>query len=121
MEVRVRVGGTLLGVAREASDFGFSVVATGGIGALKRFSRACSPTAQWHRCHPASLRAHKSNLAEILQKTTAMPVAQVNETIKVEPNQVYAIPPAKQLTFVDGSINVGESERVRGRILHSGK
>ena len=54
-------------------------------------------------------------MAEILQKTTAMPVAQVNETIKVEANQVYVIPPAKQLTIVDGSIKVSEPETVRGR------
>ena len=44
-----------------------------------------------------------------------MPVAQVNETIKVEANQVYVIPPAKQLTIVDGSIKVSEPETVRGR------
>jgi hypothetical protein len=31
---------------------------------------------------------YESNLAEILQKATAMPVAQVKETLQVEPDRV---------------------------------
>ena len=104
----------------EASDSDFSVVAigasAGGIGALKRFFESMQPDSGMAFVVILHLsEEHESNLAEILQKTTAMPVAQVNETIKVEPNQVYVIPPAKQLTMVDGSIKVGEPERVRGR------
>src|SRR5438105_6743540 len=38
---------------------------------------------------------YKSNLAELLQKETAMPVTQVQDPVKVEPNSVYVIPPNK--------------------------
>ena len=58
---------------------------------------------------------YESNLAEILQKATRMPVGQVTSTLKVEPNQVYVIPPAKQLIMAEGFIRVTDSERVRGR------
>src|ERR1700742_1056652 len=34
---------------------------------------------------------YKSNLAELLQKETAMPVIQVQDPIKVEPNHIYVI------------------------------
>lgn len=57
---------------------------------------------------------HKSNLAEILQRYTQMPVEQVNETLKVEPNRVYVIPPAKHLEMTDGVIKVKEPQRVKG-------
>src|SRR5688572_29563475 len=40
---------------------------------------------------------HKSNLSEIIQRETRMPVQQVNETVQVKPNNVYVIPPAKHL------------------------
>jgi len=45
-------------------------------------------------------QTHKSNLAEILQRNTAMPVEQISETVEVEPNRVYVIPPAKHLEMV---------------------
>ena len=88
----------------------------GGIGALKKFFEHLPSDSGMAFVVILHLsEQHESNLAEILQKTTAMPVAQVNETIKVEANQVYVIPPAKQLTIVDGSIKVSEPETVRGR------
>jgi len=57
---------------------------------------------------------HKSNLAEILQRETAMKVEQVNGTVKVEPNRVYVIPPAKHLELVDGVIKLRAPERSKG-------
>src|SRR5690606_13658167 len=36
---------------------------------------------------------HKSHLPELLQPHVAMPVQQVRETVKLEPNHVYVIPP----------------------------
>jgi two-component system, chemotaxis family, CheB/CheR fusion protein len=44
---------------------------------------------------------HASTLAEILQKSTAMPVKQVTARQKVEPNHVYVIPPRKAIRAVD--------------------
>lgn len=58
---------------------------------------------------------YKSNLPEILQRETKMRVEQVTSTVKVEPNRVYVIPPAKYLEMVDGIIRLKEPERVRGK------
>lgn len=38
---------------------------------------------------------HESLMAELLSKCTAMPVIQVNDTIAIQPNHVYMIPPKK--------------------------
>ena len=43
----------------------------------------------------------ESQLPNVLQQKTKMPVVQVNEPVKVRPNQVYVIPPNKQLTLND--------------------
>lgn len=47
---------------------------------------------------------HESSLPQILQAQTTMPVVQVRETHRVEPNHVYVIPPNRQLEMVDGTI-----------------
>ena len=44
-----------------------------------------------------------------------MPVMQVNEEVKVEPNHVYVIPPSKHLAMEDGHIHVSELHREMGR------
>jgi two-component system CheB/CheR fusion protein len=49
---------------------------------------------------------HDSKLAEVLQHTTEMPVKQVTEKIKVEPDHVYVVPPNKTLRMLDSSIEV---------------
>jgi two-component system CheB/CheR fusion protein len=58
---------------------------------------------------------HKSNLAELLQRETDMPVAQVTETVKVEPNHVYVIPPTQHLAMTDGHIRLTEPEQFKGK------
>ncbi len=47
----------------------------------------------------------ESKLAEILQRTAAIPVEQVrDEKVRVEPNRVYVIPPNRHLQMVDGHL-----------------
>ncbi|MBV9008769.1 MAG: hypothetical protein JO354_06325, partial [Verrucomicrobia bacterium] len=58
---------------------------------------------------------HESNLAEILQRVTAMGVTQVTEETKVQPNCIYVIPPDKVLTMRDSMIIVSEGQRSEGR------
>lgn len=87
----------------------------GGIGALKQFFTempADSGMAFVVILHLSD--QHESILAEIIQTKTAMPVAQVTETIKVEPNHVYVIPPAKHLELMDGVIKLKEPEHLKG-------
>ncbi|HVF87620.1 MAG TPA: CheR family methyltransferase, partial [Pyrinomonadaceae bacterium] len=48
---------------------------------------------------------HDSQLAEILQTVAPIPVAQVrDESVRVEPNHVYVIPPNKSLAMNDGHL-----------------
>jgi two-component system, chemotaxis family, CheB/CheR fusion protein len=58
---------------------------------------------------------HESQLPEVLQPSTRMPVIQVKETVKVEPNHVYVIPPTKHLAMVDGEIRLMEPDTIRGK------
>ena len=58
---------------------------------------------------------HESNADQLLQRATRMPVLQVVETVKIEPNHVYVIAPSKQLTMMDGSLTVAEMQRPRGQ------
>jgi len=59
---------------------------------------------------------HESNLAEIIQSQTAMPVTVVNETKKVEPNHVYVIPPNKHLEMVDGIVRATQPKEDGSRV-----
>jgi PAS domain S-box-containing protein len=87
----------------------------GGIKALKEFFAAMPADSGMAFVVILHLsQTHKSNLAEILQRETEMAVEQVTETVKVEPNKVYVIPPAKHLELTDGIIKLKEPERVKG-------
>src|SRR5436190_12845541 len=45
---------------------------------------------------------HESLMAEILQRSTKMKVAQVSERVSILPNHVYVIPPTQHLLMMDG-------------------
>src|SRR6476661_4606679 len=49
---------------------------------------------------------HESNLDKLLQAVTPIPVLQVNEAVRIEPDHIYVISPAKQLSMVDGTLQV---------------
>ena len=51
---------------------------------------------------------HISILPELLQKRTKMPVRQVKDGMRVEPNCVYVIPPNKDLTILHGTLYLME-------------
>ena len=87
----------------------------GGITALKEFFSHVTPNGG-----PAFVvilhlsPQHESNLAAVLQTHSEIPVTQVNETVRVQPDHVYVIPPNKYLVIEDGNIKLTEPERVRG-------
>jgi two-component system CheB/CheR fusion protein len=58
---------------------------------------------------------HESTADQVLQRATRMPVIQVTEGVKIEPNHVYVIAPSKQLGMVDGMLIVTEMQRPRGQ------
>ena len=49
---------------------------------------------------------HESLLAKLLSKATAMPVAEVEEGMPVEPNHVYVIPPNKTMGIRNGTLHL---------------
>ncbi len=49
---------------------------------------------------------HESLLAKLLSKATAMPVAEVEEGMTVEPNPVYVIPPNKTMGIRNGTLHL---------------
>lgn len=49
---------------------------------------------------------HKSALTEILQPKTKMPVHTVKDGVKVEPNNLYVIPPNTFMSIVDGHLKL---------------
>ena len=58
--------------------------------------------------------ARESQLAEILSRTTIMPVKTIEDGMAVEPNTVYVIPPNTGLTIAEGALHISprSSERV---------
>src|ERR1041385_6228277 len=49
---------------------------------------------------------HDSQLAEVLQSVSLLPVIKVEQRVRVEPDHVYVIPPNKNLEVNDGHIDV---------------
>ena len=88
----------------------------GAIGALQAFLAATGPDTGMAYVVVMHLAAdHESVLAQILQRSTSMPVHQVNDTVKVEPGHVYVIPPGRAIASFDGSLALIDIEPERGR------
>ncbi len=87
----------------------------GGIGALKQFFSHVTPGSGLSFVVILHLSPqHESNLAELLQANTKIPVTQVTETVHVQPDHVYVMPPSKYMVIEDGNINLIQPERIRG-------
>jgi two-component system CheB/CheR fusion protein len=88
----------------------------GGIGALQRFFAAMPEDSGMAYVVVLHLSPdHDSVLAEILQRTTKMPVALATDKHKVEPNHVYVIPPGRHIRMVDSQLRLSELPREPGR------
>lgn len=57
---------------------------------------------------------HESNADKILQNVTKMPVLQVTQSVPIERNHIYVIPPAMDLSMNDGYLRLLEPKRERG-------
>jgi len=81
----------------------------GGIGVLKEFFRHVP--AKTGNSYVVILHLspeHESLLSEILQTVAKIPVAQVTERVRLEPDHAYVIAPNKSLSVVDGHLNVSD-------------
>jgi len=57
---------------------------------------------------------YKSLMVELLSKKTLMPVHRAEDNMLVQPNNVYLIPPKKNLTIFHGKLFLGEQDHSRG-------
>jgi len=60
---------------------------------------------------------HDSQLSEILQRTTEMPVNEAQEGMRIVPNSVYVIPPNTLMTLEQGILRLEPRHRVRGKYM----
>ena len=96
---------------KERSDNFFPVVgvgaSAGGLDAFKRLIRAIPENAGVAYILVQHLEpSHDSMLVEILQKNTSIPVQEITNNVRVEPNRVYVIPSNKLLTANDGRLEL---------------
>lgn len=106
------------GIKRTPDEFLITGIgaSAGGIQALREFFQhvpAKSGIAYVVILH--LLPDHDSKLAQVLQATTAIPVTQVNEKVKVEPDHIYVVSPNQHLTMADGFIVVSANTQVEDR------
>ena len=103
-----RVGGGFMIVGLGAS--------AGGIRALKEFfANAPERSGMAYVVILHLSPEHESQLAEVLQSSTRMPVMKVTEAVRVEPDHVYVIPPNKSLSMRDGALLLSDVTRIEER------
>lgn len=97
----------------EFSDNKFSVVgigaSAGGLNAFKELVRGIPTNSGMayvlvQHLHPG----HESQLSEILQKFTQVPVIEITNSIKVKPDHIYIIPSNKMLLATDGILKLNQ-------------
>ncbi len=87
----------------------------GGTEALQAFFEALAPDLGIAYVVVTHLSPeHRSHLPEILGSKTAMPVTQVHETVPLEADHVYLIPPGRRLAVTDGHISALPFEEPHG-------
>ena len=88
----------------------------GGIKALKEFFGHVGPNTGAAYVVILHLSPdHDSRLAEVLQTSAPMPVAQVAASVPIEIDHVYVVPPNKSLTIADGMLMVSDFRRPEER------
>ena len=101
---------------------GFPIVgigaSAGGLEAFEQFFHACPvDTGMAFVLVPHLDPNHRSLLTEILQRCTAMPVAQALDQVPVEPNHIYIIPPNREMAMTNGVLHLTMPEYVSGQRL----
>ncbi|WP_394754014.1 chemotaxis protein CheB [Crenothrix sp.] len=104
----------------ETPIISFNIVAigasAGGLEAFEQFFRHVpNETGMAFVLIPHLAPDHASLLTEILQRTTPMPVAEALDQIPVEPNHVYIIPPNREMTILQGILQLALPDQPRGR------
>jgi two-component system CheB/CheR fusion protein len=58
---------------------------------------------------------HESVLAELLSKSTSMPVAEVKGDVRVEANRVYILPPSRDIVLAEGTLKLVPRTKTGGQ------
>jgi len=86
----------------------------GGLNALKAFFSAIEePTGLAFVVVVHLAPDHESHLPEVLQPACRMPVLQVTETMHLQADQVYVIPPNRNLNSIDSHLRLSALEEAR--------
>ncbi|MFT5693781.1 MAG: two-component system CheB/CheR fusion protein [Oceanicoccus sp.] len=101
---------------------GFPIVSlgasAGGLEAFEVFFKAMSPDSGIAFVLIAHLDpTHVSLLPELMQKRSKMKVQQIEDNMRVEPNNVYVIPPNKNLEIINGHLQLMNLPKPRGANL----
>ena len=115
-------GGVHTPANAEAVDAGCPVVAlgasAGGLEAFEQFLRAMPGDSGMGFVLVQHLDpTHPSILAEILQRSTAMPVVEAADGMAVLPNRVHVIPPNRDMLITHGVLGLSLPSEPRGRHL----
>ncbi len=87
----------------------------GGLEAFEAFFRACpADSGMAFVLVPHLDPGHESLLAEILQRSTTMPVVQAQDQVVVAANHVYVIPPNRDMAMLGGALQLSTPELARG-------
>ena len=106
--------------APEAHTAGFPIVgigaSAGGLEAFEQFFRKAPPDSGMAFVLVSHLDpGHASILTEILQRSTTMPVFEIQDQMKVAPNSVYVIPPNRDMAIFHGALQLNVPEQPRGQ------
>jgi two-component system, chemotaxis family, CheB/CheR fusion protein len=60
---------------------------------------------------------HKGMMVELLQRVTPMPVVQISDQLRIEPDHVYVIPPNRNISVLNGVLHLLDMLKPRGMRL----
>jgi two-component system, chemotaxis family, CheB/CheR fusion protein len=106
------------GLAVKAASFPIVGIgaSAGGVEAFMQFFRACPADSGMAFVLLLHLNPNfESRLAEILQRSTTMPVIIALDQMAVEADHVYIIPPNREMSIFNGVLQVSVPEQVHGR------
>ncbi len=105
---------------KDKQDNNFPIIgigaSAGGLEAFEQFFRFTAPdSGMAFVLIPHLDPGHASMLTEILQRITTMPVVEAEDLIPVAPNNVYVIPPNRDMTIFHGKLQLSVPEGPRGQ------
>ncbi|WP_375434336.1 chemotaxis protein CheB [uncultured Hymenobacter sp.] len=120
--IEIQSGPDRLGVNLVRNPINFPVVCLGGsagaLSALEEFLRAVPENGNLaYIVVTHQMAGIESELRQVLQHFTAVPVLQVTDGMQVRPNQVYVIPPGKDMSLLHGVLHLFEPTQPPGRRL----